>query len=259
MNCWASQLGGCAGKQSREHIVSKGVFGSKRVEIKGFRWCADEFKTVAVARLWSNILCVGHNNALSPADAEAKRFKAELAERVKTPRATAGLEYISLDGQLFGRWLTKTYCNMRAADDLPLDDDFVRHSFGNSTRKQIRFYLFARAGIRFNMDTDHLGIRTFYGDNGEIILQMEFYGIPWVATNFDIQEMVGFLPFSGAPIVLGVDLVEQPHKIDFRVKGAHWIASIWWSRNQRAFPYSRAASRAKRARRHAKRRPRASR
>jgi len=72
--CYANSLGGCSGKLSGEHIVSKGIL-EEWVDVIGFSWCKDEVKRLHKLSLVSNILCEVHNWALSPFDAELKQHK----------------------------------------------------------------------------------------------------------------------------------------------------------------------------------------
>jgi hypothetical protein len=51
VHCWASILGDCGGRQSGEHVVSKGLFRGKAVHVRGLHWCAGEFKTIGLKGL----------------------------------------------------------------------------------------------------------------------------------------------------------------------------------------------------------------
>jgi len=41
MKCWAKSIGGCDEK-SLEHYVTKSIFSSDIVKVKGLHWCKDE-------------------------------------------------------------------------------------------------------------------------------------------------------------------------------------------------------------------------
>lgn len=42
IRCWASELGGCSAKQSREHVISQSLFAATGVQVKHFGWCRNE-------------------------------------------------------------------------------------------------------------------------------------------------------------------------------------------------------------------------
>ena len=69
--CWASPLGNCRGVISGEHIVSKCLFPSGNVTVKGLDWLNGETKSIGIKGLTRNILCEGHNSDLSDLDAAA--------------------------------------------------------------------------------------------------------------------------------------------------------------------------------------------
>jgi len=66
--CWASSLGDCEGKITREHLISKGLFLDDTIIVKGYSWCKDETIKVSLASLTSKILCKKHNSLLSEID-----------------------------------------------------------------------------------------------------------------------------------------------------------------------------------------------
>jgi hypothetical protein len=76
-SCWASCLGNCSDKLSREHLISEGLFLEDLMTVEGFSWCAGKPVQVGLANLTAKILCVRHNNDLSDVDeAGAKAFGA---------------------------------------------------------------------------------------------------------------------------------------------------------------------------------------
>ena len=72
--CWAESLGGCSDKISGEHIITDGVFLTDTVSVRGLPWCPD-FKTIGLASLVKNVLCVRHNSELSTADQGAIQLR----------------------------------------------------------------------------------------------------------------------------------------------------------------------------------------
>src|SRR3972149_5105096 len=70
-NCWAESLGDCDGGISREHIVSKSLFVSSYVDVKGFEWCKEETERIGLASLTKKVLCRKHNSQLSKIDSAA--------------------------------------------------------------------------------------------------------------------------------------------------------------------------------------------
>ncbi|MFN0139348.1 MAG: hypothetical protein ACKVQW_04585 [Pyrinomonadaceae bacterium] len=120
MKCWASCLGDCSGVQSNEHYFSENLFKTGKVIVEGFPWLNGEKKEFGIAALTANILCEGHNNRLSPFDAEAGNVWEKLNKmnalqnyRDKFPN-TKSWNFMSekVDGINFERWVAKTAINL---------------------------------------------------------------------------------------------------------------------------------------------------
>jgi hypothetical protein len=119
MNCWAAKFGGCATKQSREHLVSQTLFKSTEVKVQGFPWCKDAPKTIGLASAVGKILCVAHNSQLSAVDTaggegfdvlrEVQRLQ-NVRGRLKPQRWKIARR--SIDGLLLERWFLKTSINL---------------------------------------------------------------------------------------------------------------------------------------------------
>lgn len=116
VKCWASSLGGCSKKQSKEHYISKSIFRSGQVTLTDFQWLEGETKTLSVESVTSKILCERHNNQLSLLDSEAvKAFQAfdeiirvqQVRDALK-PSAVNRIVRYSINGWLFERWVAKT-------------------------------------------------------------------------------------------------------------------------------------------------------
>lgn len=63
VKCWASCLGNCSDKKSGEHYLSKNLWNSDKVIVKGL-W-SDEEKEIGINSLTANVLCTTHNSNLS--------------------------------------------------------------------------------------------------------------------------------------------------------------------------------------------------
>lgn len=119
-SCWATTIGECGGKTSREHVVSKSLFVSPEVTVQGLHWCKDEPKTVGIESLTAKILCQDHNSQLSPLDSAAGaafhvlRQQTKLAnDRAKLPpKSLVKVERFSIDARLLERWFLKTLLNL---------------------------------------------------------------------------------------------------------------------------------------------------
>jgi hypothetical protein len=205
--CWARSLGTCLGPITGEHYVSKALFADV-IEMRGFPWCREEFKAIGNDNAKSHILCEFHNNSLSSTDSEAKRFRDGLPglfsqkpiERPKQGRVKKKVlsstrhRFFVLDGQLFSRWLCKTYCGTHAAAGKAPSLDFVKYAFGHDTLRRMFFYLPVVVGIKFALDARGLSLTDYYTDDGDVIFTMSFYGLPWVVSNFDLRALGIKLP-----------------------------------------------------------------
>jgi hypothetical protein len=105
--------------QSREHIISAGIFTDDIIRVKGFPWCIDEFKEIGLSNLTSKVLCAHHNNALSEVDEggiraiQALRSEAQLnSAREKMEPRRWSIENLNIEGPLLERWFLKTLINV---------------------------------------------------------------------------------------------------------------------------------------------------
>jgi hypothetical protein len=68
VDCWASALGDCSSKQSKEHYVSEFLFASDHIYVNGLPWCGNELRKIPTSGFVRSMLCKRHNEALSPVD-----------------------------------------------------------------------------------------------------------------------------------------------------------------------------------------------
>jgi len=140
MKCWASCLGGCSDKISREHTITQAMFLDKEIEVSGMPWCVEP-KKVGLANLTAKVLCVVHNSALSPVDEEAVKFAEALRESFRLLQVRHSLkprrwtqEKFHIDGPLMERWFLKTLINAAYHTDSPIEDDLlVEIAFGKKS------------------------------------------------------------------------------------------------------------------------------
>lgn len=207
--CWAQSLGGCAGGSSREHIISKSQFDDDKIVIDGFSWC-EAPKTIGLASLVAKNLCVHHNNALSPVDAEAKRFKDGLGAIYSNPRLPVRLK---LDARLVERWLLKTTINIALQDPesgIDLSEEIVRRAFGLlPTPRAQGFFAIAELGDQQPQENAVRFESIKRGDDGRLVLAA-----------FILHGWRALYAFEGAPPVRGAMRVRQwnldPHWLRFR-------------------------------------------
>jgi hypothetical protein len=127
--CWASCLGGCSDKISREHTITQAMFLDKEIEVSGMPWCVEP-KKVGLANLTSKVFCVAHNSALSPVDEEAVKFAEALREsfrllQVRIDQKSKHWTFIKfpIDGPRMERWFLKTLINATYQTDSPIEDN----------------------------------------------------------------------------------------------------------------------------------------
>ena len=131
--CWASTLGDCAGKLSREHTVSECFWGdtSELISVQGMHWCADAPKMISVANMTAKILCEFHNNKLGetvdPVAAlttqSIKESMRLLEVRKKMRKSSYNVLRFRISGPLLERWFLKTLINFTELDQLTIRAD----------------------------------------------------------------------------------------------------------------------------------------
>src|SRR5690348_8582360 len=125
--CWAFCLGGCSNAVSGEHILSASLFEGTQIRVKGFSWCADDFKTIGVASFTKKVLCSRHNSMLSECDKCAISVRdavlgvAELtATRQKLQPQMWRIEKFHVSGPLLERWCLKTLVTLAIDHNAPI-------------------------------------------------------------------------------------------------------------------------------------------
>lgn len=117
--CYLGHTNDCAGGISREHYISEDVLeelSEPAVAIDGVFWLPPgERQIVGINSLTANILCVRHNSALSPLDAEAGHF----LRTVKRIHASLDTKSVSrkrlisiVSGEALEQWILKVACGL---------------------------------------------------------------------------------------------------------------------------------------------------
>lgn len=144
--CWAKKLGNCVDSISREHIISRGLFESEKIKVKGLPWCKKQEKEIGLSSLTSKMLCKKHNNQLSQVDEEGARAfstfrkmmritKVRRKIKMKNPNL---LEYY-IDGKLFERWFLKTLINICYNTEYPIGSDSDQLGYPSKRLVEIAF------------------------------------------------------------------------------------------------------------------------
>jgi hypothetical protein len=170
MACWAACLGDCDNKLSREHLVSDCPFIGDAVRVQGFPWCRDEPMEIGLTALTAKILCVRHNNDLSPVDESAGKAFDTLRQmtlfgnvRSKMKPRIWNVKTFSIDGKTLERWFLKTLINIACDGTYPIGRDsdvpgraserLVRIAFGHSLfENRAGLYFIAQVGMMMKFE-----------------------------------------------------------------------------------------------------------
>lgn len=121
--CYASPLGDCGRRISREHYVSESLLHllnqNHSLTVQGLPWVENEPKVVSPKSLAAKILCDRHNSALAPLDAIAVSLFRAFDEQ-----GAAGSDQRLLylfSGYDIERWLLKALCGISCSKSLTLD------------------------------------------------------------------------------------------------------------------------------------------
>jgi len=144
MKCWASILGDCSKGQSREHYLTKALYGGN-VKARGLPWVkGGEEIELPINAMGANILCVRHNNQLSEVDAEAVRFKDFVADAIGSVpdgKVRQAVSYGAVDGKKLIRWLCKTVSNLETLYKRSPDPAYVRRAFAAAGGESVNVYM----------------------------------------------------------------------------------------------------------------------
>ena len=144
-NCWASCVGQCSEKLSREHLVSKALFLNDVVTIQGLPWC-QEPKRIGLANATAKILCGRHNNDLSPVDTAGSDAFSAIRQMMKVLKARSVLKphfwkvcRYTIDGKGLERWFLKTLINISCNGPTPIGRNSERFGWPSQDLVEIAF------------------------------------------------------------------------------------------------------------------------
>lgn len=125
LECWASTLGGCSAKLSREHLVSESLWLGSTLKVTGFPWCKGEWREISVSSFTSKILCRHHNTSLSEVDVAGRDLFVSLRragevhmQRSLDPTKGWPFQQRQVIGPLIERWFLKTAINLILSLDI---------------------------------------------------------------------------------------------------------------------------------------------
>ena len=233
--CWAAPLQNCAGKISREHIVTRATFAEGEVLVQGFDWCREAPAKIALSGLTRKILCVKHNSDLSTADDAGVKAVEEFEEfaRLGTVRSKARprrwtLVRRNVDGYGLERWLLKTLINVAFGREYPIgrpiqpewrpSRELVEIAFGlRRFQPSAGLYLIGgEVGDNVNAN-EKLRIMTFTDSDQKLVgARFLFFGFAFLIY-LDVagqKRHVQFLDAAGG-VTPGRNLMYHPRAINF--------------------------------------------
>ena len=177
MKCWAKSIGNCDGK-SLEHYVTKSIFSSGIVKVKGLHWCKEE-KQVGLSGLGRKILCRNHNSLLSSLDSEAVnlmhalKYAVELRgvrSKLKPQKWSVHRKFIN--GPNIERWFLKTLINLSYDEKdkyiVPLEE-LADICYGKSKFKMpMGLYMAASKGDNISID-ETFSMAPIWKDNSTLV------------------------------------------------------------------------------------------
>ncbi len=204
MKCWAQTIGGCDEK-SLEHYVTKSIFSSDIVKVKGLPWCKEE-KQLGLAGLGRHILCRRHNSLLSPLDSEAVKLMQalkyavelrDLRSKYKAQRWSVHRKFI--DGKILEKWFLKTLINLSYDESekyvVPLNK-LASICYGHSFfERPMGLYMTASKGDKITID-ETFSMAPIWKNNSILVGgNFEYAGFKFVLAMEDIgpyiKEMAG--------------------------------------------------------------------
>ena len=197
--CWAAPLQNCAGKISREHVITRGIFPDDELLVQGFDWCRDGPAKMSLSGLTRKILCVKHNSDLSTADEAGIAAVEEFREFVRLgmarskakPRPWRLVRY-TIDGFELERWFLKTLVNVAFLREYPIgrpvqpewrpSRELIEIAFGlRRFQPRAGLYLIGgEAGDNVNTN-EKLQIMTFTDNNQKLVgARLVFFGFTFL-------------------------------------------------------------------------------
>ena len=189
--CWASMLGECDGKISREHIVSKNLLPAT-VTFKGFFLESEEVKTVGRNSFVSKCLCERHNRVLSPCDAEANRFRKVMEWWSSGRQAGDGPSSEKhIDAFLLAKWCAKTACNVAAVSRKHIPRPLIRYAFSALDDPFVHFYFLPGLGDVLEINRDPQELHWIRDKNNEdcVAVVCYIFGLPFLISTFDVAGL----------------------------------------------------------------------
>lgn len=249
-SCWASPIGGCSDKRSREHYISASLWSGNEIEVIGLPWCRHETKKVGLGSLTAHILCEAHNNALSPLDQAAghafgalRRASALANTRGQKPEKRFNRVRFEADGSLLERWFLKTVLNLAALrpsgdrwylDQQPLDKPgvpLVGAAFGRAAiASPIGLYTAASVGDSLAMSDRFEAAPVSFVDQGVVAFACTFRGIDfllWLAPDPPPETLA--IPW-GYRRTLSVKALHRHLRYirwEHRRSTSHYVQFIW--------------------------------
>ncbi len=250
--CWASILGDCSGKLSREHLFSASLFSDKKeISVSGFPWCKGETKKIGIANCTSKILCSNHNSLLSPLDSSAGSAFATLQKCVKLCNARQLIEpakfkvrVFTINGLLLERWFLKTLINLCRESGFHLgnknkvigvpSEHYVRVSFGKDVfRGKSGLYLVSKVGDQLEFKSE-VGFTPIISESDLVIVGgiYYFYDLIFFLSLIEdpLPENFNWISFLELPFIHG-DSKPTWHfkKISFKFNGilSHKLIFKW--------------------------------
>lgn len=125
---------------------------------------------------------------LSLCDSEAVKFQQAVATIVLP---STGRTSVRIDGRLFGRWLSKTICNLVNADGLHVPIPLIRHAFSELDDRSIKILVAVHPGQELELRNDHIGIRSVVdvADPDRFAFRVSVYGIPFILASIRLEEL----------------------------------------------------------------------
>ena len=231
--CWAEGVSPCSGPISGDHYISAGLFPGSQATVVGLR--GDAPLSIAVDRLISRCLCMGHNEALSPVDlaaidvANAIRHLNALRDVHETTRRAYPHIRIApptptrfvVSGILLTRWAIKAaagyaHVQHRHTEGWRPDLALARIAFGQASfAPQYGLALLARPGDRWHQG-DHWSLSLGRRANTvePLALHLGFMGwrflLTWSVPFSKLEE----LHFEGATETSDA-IIPRPARVNF--------------------------------------------